>query len=150
MLDRAMGLLGKLFRAKPTAPPCAIHPEDRDLVRPEDVEWWKHLSLADCQALERKESAHRVAEFRKLTETHGFPSSAAGEQLRLAVPTYYRTLEHRVDEKFFVGAPDAKLPCVLQSRVERALKKRLIDDRAVARASSFNAAVRQLIRTGRI
>jgi len=150
MLDRAMGLLGNLFRAKPPAPPCAIHPEDRDLVRPEDVEWWKHLSLADCQALERKESAHRVAEFRKLTETHGLPSSAAGEQLRLAFPTYYRTLEHRVDEKFFVGAPDAKLPCVLQSRVERALKKRLIDDRAVARASSFNAAVRQLIRAGRI
>ena len=150
MLDRAMDLLGKLFRAKPPAPPCAIHPEDRDLVRPEDVEWWKHLSLADCQALERKESAHRVAEFRKLTETHGLPSSAAGEQLRLAFPTYYRTLEHRVDEKFFVGPPDAKLPCVLQGRVERALKKRLIDDRAVARASSFNATVRQLIRTGRI
>jgi hypothetical protein len=150
MLDRAMGVLDKLFRAKPPAPPCAIHPDDRDLVRAEDVAWWERLSAADCQALERKEGAQRLAEFRKLTETHGLPSSAAGEQLRLAFPTYYRTLEHRVDEKFVVGAPDAKLPCVLQSRVERALKKRLIDDRAVARASSFNAAVRQLIRTGRI
>jgi hypothetical protein len=145
-----MGLLGKLFRAAPPAPPCAIHPDDRDLVRPEDVEWWNGLSVTDWRALERKDNAHRAAEFRKLTETHGFPSSAAGEQLRFAFPTYYRTLEHRGDEKFLVGAPDAKLPCVLQSRVERALQKRLIDERAVARASSFNAAVRQLIRAGRI
>jgi hypothetical protein len=150
MLDRAMGVLDKLFRARPPAPPCAIHPDDRDLVRPEDLEWWSGLSLADCQTLERKDSAHRLAEFRKLTETHGLPSSAAGEQVRLAFPTYYRTLEHRWDEKFSVGAPDAKLPCVLQSRVERAMKKRLIDDRTVARTSSFNATVRQLIRAGRI
>ncbi len=145
-----MGLLGKLLRAKPPAPPCAIHPDDRDLVRPEDVEWWNGLSVTDWRTLERKDNAHRVAEFRKLTETHGFPSSAAGEQLRFAFPTYYRTIEHRGDEKFLVAAPDAKLPCVLQSRVERALRKRLIDDQAVARASSFNAAVRQLIRAGRI
>ena len=150
MLDRNMGLLGKLFRAKQPAPPCAIHPDDRDLVRPEDVEWWNGLSVTDWRARERKDNAHRLAEFRKLTETHGLPSSAAGEQVRLALPTYYRTLEHRGDEKFVVGAPDAKLPCALQSRVERALKKRLIDDRAVARASSFNATVRQLIRAGRI
>jgi hypothetical protein len=150
MLDRAMGVLEKLFRAKPPAPPCAIHPDDRDLVRPEDLAWWNGLSAADCQTLERKDSAHRLAEFRKLTETHGLPSSAAGEQVRLAFPTYYRTLEHRWDEKFSVGAPDAKLPCVLQSRVERAMKKRLIDDRTVARTSSFNATVRQLIRAGRI
>lgn len=145
-----MGLFGNLFRAKPPAPPCAIHPDDRDLVRAEDVEWWNGLSIGDYQALERRDSAHRLAEFRKLTETHGFPSSAAGEQVRLAFPTYYRTLEHRVDEKFAVGASDAKLPCVLQSRVERARKQRLIDGQAVARASSFNAAVRQLIRQGRI
>jgi hypothetical protein len=82
-----MGLFAKLFGAKPPAPPCAVHPEDRDLVRPEDLEWWSGLSLAEYRALERKDSAHRVAEFRKLTETHGFPSSAAGEQVRLAVPT---------------------------------------------------------------
>jgi hypothetical protein len=145
-----MGLLGKLFRAAPPAPPCAIHPDDRDLVRPEDVEWWNRLSVTDWRSLERKDNAQRLAEFRKLTETHGFPSSAAGERVRFACPTYYRTLEHRGDEKFLVGGSDAKLPCVLQSRVERALKKRLIDDGVVARASSFNAAVRQLIRTGRI
>jgi hypothetical protein len=145
-----MALLGKLFRATPPAPPCAIHPDDRDLVRAEDLEWWSGLSLADCEALERRDSAERLAAFRKLTETRALPSAAAGEEVRLAFPTYYRTLEHRGDEKFFLGAPDAKLPCVLHARIQRAVKKRLIDDRVVARASSFNAAVRQLIRAGRI
>jgi len=145
-----MGLLGKLFRAKQPAPPCAIHPDDRDLVRPEDVEWWGGLSLADCQTLERKDNAHRLAEFRKLTEAEGLPGAAAGEKVRLAVPTYYRTLEYRGDEKFVLGARDAKLPYVLQSRVQRAVKKQLIDEPALARASSFNALVRQLIRAGRI
>ncbi len=145
-----MALLAKFFRAKPPAPPCAIHPDDRDLVRPEDVEWWSALSLADCQALERRDTAERVAAFRKLTEAEALPSAAAGERVRLSFPTYYRTLEHRGDEKFFLGERDAKLPCVLQARVQRALRKRLIDDRLVAHASSFNAAVRQLIRAGRI
>jgi hypothetical protein len=145
-----MGLLRKLLRAKPSAPPCAIHPDDRDLVRPEDVEWWNGLSLADYEALERKDSAARLAAFRKLTETKALPSASAGEQVRLTFPTYYRTLAHRGDEKFFLGERDAKLPCVLQARVQRAVKKRLIDDQLVARASSFNAIVRQLIRAGRI
>jgi hypothetical protein len=145
-----MGLFRKLLRAEPPAPPCAIHPDDRDLVRAEDVEWWNGLSLAESEALERKDSAARLAAFRKLTETEALPSASAGEQVRLAFPTYYRTLAHRGDEKFALGERDAKLPCVLQARVQRAVKQRLIDDRLVARASSFNAVVRQLIRAGRI
>jgi hypothetical protein len=145
-----MGLLGKLFRPKVAAPGCAIHPDDRDLVRPEDLEWWDSLSLADCRALERRDSADRLAAFKKLTEVRGLAGAAAGERVRLGVPTYYRTLEHREDEKFYLSARDAKLPYVLQGRVQRAVRKRVIDERALAHASSFNALVRQLIRQGRI
>jgi hypothetical protein len=145
-----MSFLTALFGSAEPAPRCAIHPDDRDLVRPADVEWWNSLSLTDYEALERKDSAQRLAAFRKLTEIKAFSSAAAGEEVRLAFPTYYRTLEHRGDEKFSLGAGDAKLPCLIQGRVQLAVSKRLIDDRVVARASSFNAAVRQLIRAGRI
>ncbi len=146
-----MGLFRTLFRARqPAAPPCAVHPDDRDLVRPEDVAWWSGLTLADCRALERQDDAQRLAAYRRLTESDGLAGAAAGEKVRLGVPTYYRTLELRDDEKFLLGARDAKLPYVLQQRVQRAVRKRVIDERALARASSFNALVRHLIRAGRL
>jgi hypothetical protein len=145
-----MGLFERLFGPKPPAPPCAIHPEDRDLVRAEDVEWWNGLSLTRYRALEREDMASRVAAFRRFTESEGLSDQAAGEKVRVTFPTYYSTLVHREDEKFLLGATDAKLPYVIEARVSRAVRDRVIDQQAVARASSFNALVRRLIRSGRI
>ena len=145
-----MGFLSKLFGSKPPAPACAIHFDDRDLVRQDDIEWWRHLSLRDCQALEREDNVFRRTAFEKLIDTDGFPNVVAGERLRLTLPTYYRTLEQRADEKFTLGEADAKLPYVLKERVSRGVRKKVIDPLAVERASSFNALARQLIRAGRL
>jgi hypothetical protein len=56
----------------------------------------------------------------------------------------------RADEKFALERADAKLPYVLKDRVSRGVRKRIIDQRAVEGASSFNALARQLIRAGRL
>lgn len=145
-----MGLFRKLFWSKQPAPLCAIHPDDRDLVRPEDVEWWNGLSLDDCQALEHEDNVFRLAAFHKFIETDGLPDAEAGKRVRLTFPTYYSRLEYRGDEKFSLGAADAKLPYVLKDRVNRAAMSGLIDKQSFERASSVNALVRQLIRSGRV
>jgi hypothetical protein len=145
-----MRLFGKLFGTRRPPAPCAIHTDDRDLVRPEDMEWWNSLSVKECRGFDRDDNATRLAAFRSLIERGGFPDAAAGEKVRLTFPTYYRNLEHRADEKFTLDAADAKLPYVLKDRVNRAVRKRVIDKQAIAGASSFNALVRKLIRDGRM
>jgi len=145
-----MGLFGKFFGGRQPAPPCTIHPDDRDLVSPEDIEWWNKLSLQDCQALEQEDNLFRLAAFTKHMETDGLSAEEATKKVRRSFPVYYWKLEHRDDEKLPVGTDDAKLPYVLKDRINRAVMGRLIDKNAVMQASSMNALVRELIRSGRI
>lgn len=145
-----MGLFSKFFGGRQPAPPCAIHPDDRDLVSSEDIEWWNKLSFQDCQALEQEDNVFRLAAFTKFRETDGLSDEEAGKKVRLSFPFYYGKLEHRADEKFTLGTADAKLPYVLKDRINRAVMSRLIDKNAVMQASSMNALVREFIRSGRI
>ncbi len=145
-----MGLLGKLFASTQPAPPCDVHPDDQDLVRTEDVDWWNGLSLDDCKSLEEEDNVFRFAAWKTFIERDGLSDLEAGKKVRLTFPTYYWKLAHRANEKFALGAPDAKLPFVLKDRVNRAVTARVIDKQAVERASSFNALIRQLIRAGRL
>jgi len=145
-----LGLFSKLFGSKQPAPPCAIHPDDKDLVREEDIRWWHGLSLDDCKALEQEDNVFRLAAFQKFIEDEGLSDSDAGRKVRLRFPTYYGSLDQRANERFALTAADAKLPYVLKDRVNRAAMNRLIDRQAVERASSVNALIRQLIRGGRI
>ena len=145
-----MGLFSKLFGSKQPAPPCVIHSDDRALVRPEDVAWWNSLSLDDCQGLEKEDNVFRLAAFQKFIETDRLPDAEAGKKVRLSFPTFYWKLEHRAEEKFKLGADDAKLFYVLKDRINRAVMGRLIDKQAVERSASFNALVRRLIRSGSI
>jgi len=145
-----MGLFNKLFGSREPAPPYAIHADDRALVKPGDIAWWNSLSLNDCQALEKEDNVFRLAAFQKFIETDRLPDAEAGKKVRLSFPTFYWRLEHRADEKFQLGADDAKLPYVLKDRINRAVMGRIVDKQAVERSSSFNALARQLIRSGRI
>lgn len=108
------------------------------------------LSLNDCQALEKEDNVFRLAAFQKFIETDRLPDAEAGRKVRLSFPAFYWRLEHRADEKFQLGADDAKLPYALKDRINRAVMGRVVDKQAVERSSSFNALVRQLIRSGRI
>lgn len=145
-----MSLLNKLFGPREPAPPCAIHVDDKALVKPEDVAWWNSMSLNDCQALQKEDNVFRLAAFQKFIETDHLPEAEAAKKVRLSFPTFYWKLEHRVDEKFQLGADDAKLPYVLKDRINRAVLGRVVDEQAVGRSSSINALIRQLIRSERI
>jgi hypothetical protein len=145
-----VGFLSNLFGSKQPAPVCAIHSDDRDLVRQDDIDWWSHLSLKDCQAMEQEDNISRLTAFRKFINADHLPNPEAGEKVRRTFPTYYRTLEQRADEKFALDGADAKLPYILKHRVGRGVKRKVIDKQAVERASSFNALARQLIRAGRL
>jgi len=84
-----MGLFKKFFGGCQPAPPCAIHPDDRDLVSSEDIEWWNKLSFQDCQALEQEDNVFRLAAFTKFRETDGLSTEEAGKKVRLSFPFYY-------------------------------------------------------------
>jgi hypothetical protein len=145
-----MGLFGKLFGSKEPAPPCAIHPDDQSLVRREDQEWWNDLSLDDCKSLEQQDNVFRVAALQKFMRDDGLPEEEAAKKLRLQFPFYYSTIKLRAQEHFQLSAADAKLPYVLKDRVNRAMTSGKVDRAALGRASSMNALVRELIRSGRM
>ncbi len=148
--ERLMRLFSKLFGAKRPAPPCPIHPDELDLVRPEDVEWWSGLSFENYQAWEKEDNFFRYMAFKDFVETDGLSSAEAGKKVRHFFSMFYGNLEERAEEKFNLGAADARLPYVLKDRINRAVMSGIIDKQALEQASSFNALVRQLIRSGRI
>src|SRR6266498_582803 len=141
-----MGIVKKLFGARQPAPLCEIHPDDRDLVRPEDLDWWKHFSLDECKAFEQEDITFRFAAWTKFRERDELSDADAARKVRLTFPRYYSTLTQRSDEKFALGAEDAKLPYVLRKRITDAVMARIIKHDAISRASSANALLRELIR----
>jgi hypothetical protein len=145
-----MSIFRRLFGAKQSSPPCEIHTDDRNLVRAEDVAWWQSLSLDDCKALETEDNVFKLAAFKKYTEEEGMSQQDAARMVRVRFPSYYGSLGKRVDTVAVLTAADAKLPYVLKDRVNRAAMNGIIDQDAVESASSVNALVRQLIRSGRM
>ena len=145
-----MRLFGKTFGSKQPAPPCAIHAIDKTLVRDEDVAWWNGLSLDDCKVFEQQDNLTKVAAIQKFMEEDGLSEEEAAKKVRCNFTFYYWSLEERDDEHFPLSASDAKLPYVLKDRINRALMSRKIDSEALSRASSLNALVRDLIRSGTV
>lgn len=145
-----MGILGKLFGSPQPAPPCAIHDDDRPLVKQQDIEWWNGLSIRDCQSFESQDNASRVAALRQFMEKDGMPEADAAKKVRLSFPFFYWQLQHRSEEVFSLCADDAKLPYVLKDRVNRAAMMGLINKQAMSTFPSVNALVRYLIKQGRI
>ena len=84
-----MGLFSKLFGERQPSPPCAIHPDDRDLVSPEDIEWWNNLSFQDYQALEQEDNVFLLAAYKKSRESDGLSAEEAGKNVRLKFLFYY-------------------------------------------------------------
>ena len=145
-----MGLFNKFFGTKQPAPPCTIHPEDKDLVCNEDVDWWNSLSIDDCEAFEQQDNVAIVAVLQNFMEKDGLSEEDASKKIRTNFPYYYLSLEQRNEEHFPLSNLDAKLPYVLKERINRALMDRKIDSHALNQASSFNALIRGLIRAGSI
>jgi hypothetical protein len=143
-----MGLFGKIFGSKQPAPPCAIHTSDRTLVRDSDVAWWNGLTLDDCKAFEQQDNITKVAALQKFMEEDGLSEEEAAKKVRRNFPFYYWALEQRENEHFPLSESDAKLPYVLKDRINRALMSRKIDHQSLSKATSLNALIRDLIRSG--
>ena len=145
-----MGFLKKLFGTRQPAPRVEIHPDDKELVRDEDVAWWNSLSLEDVVALEEQDRIFRFAHWKKPVESEGLSDKEAGEKVRRAWPYFYARLSDREGEKIALSVPDAALPVVLKDRVNRAINNVVITKQAVNESSSVNALIRSLIQLGRI
>ncbi|MFH1674853.1 MAG: hypothetical protein ABIF87_15735 [Pseudomonadota bacterium] len=147
-----MGFLKKLFGTSQPAPNFPIHPADKELVTEYDIKWWKSLTLDDYKALEQQDNIFRLALYMKLVEEAGLSEEEAAKQVRKSHIYYYVTLRARDDEKYGFLGEDAKLPYVLKDRANKAFVKyiRKMDKNEIESASSMNAIVRDLIRTGKV
>ena len=95
-----MGILGKIFGTRQPAPPFEIHPDDQDLVTPEDIIWWNTLTVNDVVQLVETDNVFRYAAWKKFMARDGLSNLDAGKKVRLHWPTYYTLLVYRADEKF--------------------------------------------------
>jgi len=147
-----MGLLKKLFGTRQPAPNLPIHPDDKELVTDYDIEWWESLTLDDCVAFEKQDQVAQFALYLKLTKEDGLSKDKASKHVRKNHIFYYGTLEQRADEPLGFIGEDAKLPYILKDRVNKAVMQYVLkmDKKKIESASSMNAIVRNLIRTGTV
>ena len=145
-----MGFLKRLFGTREPAPDLPVHPDDKDLISDYDRHWWKSLTLEDCKAFEQEDNDYKLALFMKLCEESGLSEEEATEHVKKSVIRYYGTLEQR-DYDPFTG-DDARLPYILKDRVNIAVMKYIVtmDKNEVDSASSMNAIIRNLIRSGKV
>ena len=146
-----MGFLKKLFGTSQPAPNLPIHPDDKELVTEYDIKWWESLTLDDCKLMEQEDNVAQLALFMKLKED-SLAEEEAGRQARKSSLMYYGTLEQRDNEPLGFHGDDAKLPYILKDRANKAVIKyiRKMDKSEIVAASSMNAIVRELIRTGKV
>lgn len=146
---RKKNTYGKFSGPNKHAPPCAIHSSDKTLVRNEDVEWWNGLSVEDCKAFEQQDNITKMAALQEFMEEGRLSKEAAAKKVRTNFPFYYWSLEQRQqdEERFQLSTSDAKLPYILKDRINRATMSHKIDSDALNNASSFNALIRNLIRS---
>ena len=147
-----MGILSEASVQNLSVPACEIDPDDMDLVREEDLSWWKSLSLGDCMALEEADIAFHLSSFIYFVMGEGLSVEDAAKRISRHFPSYYMSLDSRVDEGSALTGGDVKLPYVLKDRVNLAAISGAIDLQGLALGlgSSVNALVRQAIRTGRM
>jgi hypothetical protein len=147
-----MGFLKKVLGKSQPAPNLPIHPDDKELITEYDIQWWQSLTLEDCKAFEQQDNVAQFALFMKLVKEDGLSEEQAARQARKSHLFYYGTLEQRDNEPLGFRGQDAKLPYILKDRANKAVIKyiRKMDKSEIESASSMNAIIRNLIRTGKV
>lgn len=147
-----MGLFKRLFNSGSPAPKLPVHPDDEDLISEDDIQWWESLTLEDCKAMEEQDHVAQLALFMKLTKENGFSEEDAMRQVRKTHLFYYGTLKQRENEPLGFKGDDAKLPHIVKDKANKVVMKyiRKMDKVKRESASSTNAIVRSLIRTGKV
>ena len=144
-----MAFFKRFFGHSEPAPKLPVHPDDQNLVSVADNDWWRTLTLKDCQVMEEQDNATKVAALMDGMENKGLSEEEAVHRIQKLFPRYYGNLEDR-DKDVDLTGNDAGLPYVLKDRVNRAVAEGRIGANELQAASSFNALIRSLIRSGRI
>jgi hypothetical protein len=147
-----MGLLKKLFSKSQPAPKLPVHPKDEKLITDYDIQWWNSLTLNDCKTFEESDSVSQFALYLKLTKEDGMSETEAARQVRKSHIFYYGTLKERAEEPLGFTGEDAKLPYLLKDRANKAIIQHVskMDKKKIESASSMNAIVRALMRSGKV
>lgn len=143
-----MGLFNKIFGSKEPAPIVQIHPDDKNLVKNEDMIWWKNLSLDDCKKLEKEDNLFRTVAIRDFMENHGLSEKEAVELVKKKFLFYYLNISERDQgESYGFSGENAKLPYPVKYRANNAvwsvIKK--MNKQEIDAASSMNALIRKLM-----
>lgn len=141
-----MRKLLRIFDRWRRAGPCEVHPDDAALVQPEDLAWWRKLSLAEAREYERNDNMRNLISYRALCEDQGMAPDEAMQRIAISSPRYYLTLDRRAAKSVLVRAEDARIPYVLRYRVDDGIIAGVFPRDAIFGAGSFNALIRQLIR----
>ena len=144
-----MAFFKRLFGRSEPAPKLPVHTDDQNLVSVADNDWWRTLALKDCQVMEEQDNATKVVALMDGMENKRLSEEEAVRRTQKLFPRYYGNLEDR-DKDVDLTDNDAELPYVLKDRVNRAVTEGRIGANELQAASSFNALIRSLIRSGRI
>jgi len=119
-----MGILGKLFGSKKPVPSYEIHPDDECLVKSQDIDWWKTVTMDDLKTIEQQDNIARMTLYTHCIETKGMTKEDALNEVKISLPIYYLTLAQRSDKPFTEGE-DAKLPYILKNRINKMIIPKL-------------------------
>lgn len=147
-----MGLFSKIFGSKEPAPPVQIHPKDANLVKEEDIRWWKTLTLDDCKEFETQDNIFRVVAIRDFVENQGLSEIEAVEKVKKCFFYYYGNISERNQgETFGFKGEDAKLPYLLKDRANRAVSIiKNMSKQERDSETSMNALLRRLIKSEKV
>ena len=125
-----------------------VHPDDLDLINPKDVKWGKSFTMKKLQKIDDQDNSTRFTLFNHF-KSEGMNGKDAALEVRKGSFYYYGKIEDREDEFGLIG-DDSRLPFILKSTANRLMiwQIRKMDKFERESASSMNALVRKLIRSG--
>jgi len=140
-----MGIFGKLFGSKKTAPSYEIHPDDRNLIKDQDVDWWKDLSMDSLKEIEQQDNVARMTAYTHFMETEGMSKEDALNEVKTSFPIYYLTLTQRSDKPFTEGE-EAKLPYILKNRINNTIVPKLSKE-SMSNGVHIHSLIRGLLKS---
>lgn len=109
-----MSIFGKLFESKKPAPSYEIHPDDKNLIKNQDVDWWKDLSMDTLKEIELQDNVARMTAYKHFTETEGMSKEEALNEVKIAF--YYSwAVESELNKECYNNWGQSKVKCLTDS-----------------------------------
>lgn len=140
-----MGIFGKLFEQKKTAPSYEVHPDDKDLIKSQDIDWWKDLSMDSLKEIEQQDNVARMTAYTHFMESEGMSKEDALNEVKTSFPIYYLTLAQRLDKPFTEGE-EAKLPYILKNRINNTIVPKLSKE-SMSNGVHIHSLIRGLLKS---